>query len=160
MINSYTKIYRFLTNYWPCKVMLDGVEYPAVEHAFHAAKTTDPEDREFLLGVTAKRANEVSKEIPLPPGWDETRLKVMWNLSLQKYSSKNQELLDNLLGTGDEEILIGNIWHEKFWGYDFIRKQGENILGKMLVKIRDYRRKNIEDLNFENNGWTAFKETK
>lgn len=40
--------YRFLSNFHEQTVVLDGVEYPTNEHAFQAAKTLNPEEREII----------------------------------------------------------------------------------------------------------------
>lgn len=45
MINSFMGKYRFLSNFWPCKVIFNGLEYPSTEHAYQAAKTLNPEER-------------------------------------------------------------------------------------------------------------------
>lgn len=37
-IKSFTGKYSFLSNFYPCKVLFEGVRYPSVEHAFQAAK--------------------------------------------------------------------------------------------------------------------------
>ena len=40
-IDSFHGVYRFLSNFWPAQVALDGIVYPTVEHAYVAAKTID-----------------------------------------------------------------------------------------------------------------------
>lgn len=41
-IRSFTGTHRFLSNFHPAPVLLDGVVYPTVEHAFQAAKARAP----------------------------------------------------------------------------------------------------------------------
>jgi len=40
-----------------------------------------------------------------------------------------------LLQTGDEELIEGNKWGDRFWGV--CKGKGKNNLGKILMKIRD-----------------------
>lgn len=40
-IEGFFNEYRFLSNFWPAVVELDGIRYPTVEHAYQAAKTLD-----------------------------------------------------------------------------------------------------------------------
>jgi len=59
-IESFSGQYRFLSNFYPARVMLgDGRIYPSVEHAYQAAKFP-PEEREpfrnpYLRAGDAKR---------------------------------------------------------------------------------------------------------
>jgi hypothetical protein len=58
----------------------------------------------------------------------------------------NDEMLNRLLNTGDEELVEGNTWNDTFWGCT--RKtdgawKGNNMLGKLLMEIREnYRADN------------------
>lgn len=37
--------YRFLSNFWPAKVMLDGVEYRTTDHGTRVSGGQDDQDR-------------------------------------------------------------------------------------------------------------------
>jgi predicted NAD-dependent protein-ADP-ribosyltransferase YbiA (DUF1768 family) len=52
-ITSFKGKYGFLSNFMDAKVMLDGMEYPSVENAYQAAKTTDPYVRTSFVTMTA-----------------------------------------------------------------------------------------------------------
>lgn len=41
-IDSFRGNFRWLSNFWPCSVVLDGVVYPSVENAYQAVKRTIP----------------------------------------------------------------------------------------------------------------------
>jgi len=41
-ITSFQGEYRFLSNFWPCHIVRDGLVYPSLEHAYAASKTDDP----------------------------------------------------------------------------------------------------------------------
>jgi predicted NAD-dependent protein-ADP-ribosyltransferase YbiA (DUF1768 family) len=44
------------------------------------------------------------------------------------------ELAEKLLATGDEELVEGNTWNDRFWGV--CRGEGRNELGKILMRVR------------------------
>ena len=44
----------YLSNFWPARVMLDGVEYPSTEHAYQAAKTLDKVTRERIRQIETR----------------------------------------------------------------------------------------------------------
>jgi len=70
--------YRFLSNFWPVKVELDGLEYPSVEHAFQAAKTLDAREREKIrLAKSPADAKKLGRAVTLREGWEEMKIKVM-----------------------------------------------------------------------------------
>ena len=49
MINEFQGDYRFLSNFHPAEVEMDGIKYPSVEHAYQAAKSLDKDER--ILGT-------------------------------------------------------------------------------------------------------------
>ena len=54
--------------------------------------------------------------------------------------SNDIKLLQMLLDTKDEFIVEGNTWHDNFWGScycDRCGNQGRNVLGKILMLVRD-----------------------
>ena len=67
--------------------------------------------------------------------WDEIKMNIMANLLFQKFDK--EPYLSMLLDTGDEEIQEGNYWNDKFWGVCLKTNEGENILGKMIMYVRN-----------------------
>lgn len=132
-IDSFTGEYRFLSNFYPCQVFLEGVEYESVEHAYQAAKTVIPEEREmFRAGISAGKAKRLGKTVTLRPDWEACKLQVMENLLIQKFS--RDPLKGLLLNTSTDTLIEGNSWGDVFWGV--CAGKGENYLGKLLMKIR------------------------
>jgi len=63
--------YRWLSNFWPAPVMLDGMRYSDVEHAYQAAKTLDPEVRARIAALPKPgQAKRFGRRIQLRPDWD------------------------------------------------------------------------------------------
>lgn len=132
MISSFSGKHEFLSNFSPCSVWMEGVEYSSVEHAYQAAKTTDKTWREKIrLEPSPAKAKRIGRKVPLRPDWDVHRLAVMEALLWQKFLIEPFRTL--LLGTGTETLVEGNTWGDRFWG---VCGEGENHLGRILMKIR------------------------
>ena len=137
-ILSFRGKHRWLSNFHPCNVSLDGVSYPSSEHAYQAAKTEDKVLRERIRTGTAAESKKLAKSFSLPESWNEKKLVVMEELLNQKFSNSNLEL-QALLKETSGEIVEGNYWHDNFFGVCVCEKcnnQGMNHLGKLLMKIR------------------------
>ena len=127
--------FRFMSNFVPCTVELDGVTYPSVEHAYVAAKTTNLERRAEIAQVsTAGKVKALGRQLKLREGWDEMRIDVMRDLLMQKFSQ--EPFKSQLLQTGLCYLEETNTWGDTFWGVcDGV---GENHLGWLLMEIRDH----------------------
>ena len=136
MIREFQGDYRWLSNFAPCRIELDGVEYPSVEHAFMSAKSADPAWKQFCA-VTGSAAlvKKESRRVQLVPGWDWLKLDVMERCLKQKFAQEPYRSL--LKQTGSRQLQEGNRWNDRFWGVDLRTGAGENRLGKMIMKIRD-----------------------
>ena len=127
--------YRFLSNFWPAAVSLDGEEYPTVEHAFQAAKTTDMEARTFVrIAPSPGAAKQRGRMLALRPDWETIKIEIMAGLLRQKFTN-HEELREALLNTGDALPVEGNTWGDTFWGVDAV-KGGANHLGLLLMQVR------------------------
>lgn len=51
-INKFTGKYRFLSNFYEVPIIVDGIKYRSVEHAFQAAKATNELDKHSGGGAT------------------------------------------------------------------------------------------------------------
>ncbi len=130
----------FLSNFYASPVELDGIDYPTVEHAYQAAKTTDPDVRAKVRKLdTPKAAKDMGRRIKRRPDWFNVNLGIMEVLIKQKFT-RYPELRVQLLETGDAELVEGNNWNDKFFGavWDATKSEwvGENHLGKLLMKVR------------------------
>lgn len=66
--------------------------------------------------------------------WDLIKDDVMYEVCLSKFL-KNPILLQKLIDTGNEELVEGNTWGDRYWGVcDGV---GKNHLGKILMRLRD-----------------------
>jgi hypothetical protein len=132
-IDRFSDAYRWLSNFWPCKVEYEGVIYPSVENAYHAAKTTDIEARKKFETISAKEAKKEGRKVSLRPDWEETKVETMWKLVMSKFSN-DENLMWKLIMTHDTQLVEGNTWGDTFWGVCF--GKGRNELGRILMAVR------------------------
>ena len=143
VIDSFREEFYFLSNFYPASIWVDGERHPTVEHAFQAAKALQPASKKLIREAkTAAMAKKLAKSVALVPNWDTERVLVMRRLLQEKF--KNPLLRSLLLATEDIPLIEGNTWHDYFWGV--CNGQGQNVLGKMLMEVRDECRKE-EDNN-------------
>lgn len=134
IIDNFHGEYRWLSNFWPVKVVLDGRTYPSVEAAYQAAKTVSPQERKPFEKMNPFEAKKAGRRITLRRDWDQVKLGVMRSLLEQKFSPGG-ELHKMLLSTKPHTLIEGNTWNDTFWGV--CRGRGNNHLGKLLMEIRD-----------------------
>lgn len=148
-INSFRGRYVFLSNFYPCEIEHKGITYPSVEHYYVALKVTGmqfidgvyytaPDFRELVAKIKDPAdAKKVGKVVKVRSDWEEKKLGFMeWGIR-EKF--KNQKLAQELLETGELQLIEGNNWHDNFWGSCYCPKCGDgglNYLGKILMRIR------------------------
>lgn len=130
----------FLSNFWPCKIVLWERAYPSVEHAYQAAKCIDDDEREEIrLAATPGKAKRLGRKCTIRSNWERVKARVMEQLVRAKF--KDPELMAKLRATGTQEIIEGNTWNDRFWGMVWDEKanqwRGQNQLGRILMMIRD-----------------------
>jgi ribA/ribD-fused uncharacterized protein len=139
-IDDFRGDYYFLSNFAPAQVALDGMQFPTVEHAYQAAKTLDPQERQRILEAsTPDLARKMGRKLTQRPDWPEVKVKVMQDLVSQKFNG-HPDLVKLLLATGDAELVEENTWHDNFWGDCRCSKcaavAGQNRLGLILMEVR------------------------
>lgn len=142
MITEFKGDYRFLSNFWFSTMNIRGVKFRTNEHFYQAMKVTSNED--FIRIVNCKtpwEARKFGNKIQCREDWLDFRDKVMYYGLMIKF--KDEHLRKLLLETGDEELVEGNTWNDKHWGFCLKTNEGENILGLMLMNIREKIRRGI-----------------
>ncbi len=132
-ITSFRGEHGFLSNFTSVNVKYDGVTYSSTEAAFQAAKTLNKLERELIRKETTPgKAKRAGRRVTLRSDWNDIRDKVMFELSVQKYT--RSDLRKKLLATGNRELVEKNSWKDFYWGV--CDGRGENRLGKILMAIR------------------------
>ena len=123
----------FLSNMYIAPVVFEGQTFSCVESAFQAAKCIQPEDREPFTTLDGYKAKKAGRRVNLRPDWEAVKLDIMYQCVTDKFT-RNADLKEKLLATGDAELIEGNTWNDTFWGV--CNGKGENHLGKILMHVR------------------------
>lgn len=138
-ITSFDGKYKFLSNFWLCKIVMEGIVYASVEHAYQASKTTDSAIRKRIAtSNNPAQAKRMGRTLELREEWSDAdfRLGTMSMLIEQKFNSlTHPELAQKLKDTAPRELIEGNWWGDTYWGV--CKGRGENHLGKILMRIRE-----------------------
>ena len=136
-INFYRKSheYGFLSNFWPSPMRLYNQMYPTNEHFYQSRKTIIDDFGDWIrnaptpyLAMKAGRALRMDKD-EMWPQWDTIKFDIM-EIGLRAKFTQNPDLKEKLLATGDA-ILHEDSPNDMVWG-----KKGQDMLGKLLMKIR------------------------
>jgi ribA/ribD-fused uncharacterized protein len=147
-IYGFTGEHRFLSNFYPSVIVLDGIAYPAVEHAFQAQKTLDAGLRQRIADaspttrdpVGAAAAKAMGRRVALRPDWEDVKDDAMLACLRAKFSPScrsRENFPALLLATGDRELIEANTWNDRVWGVDRRTGVGQNRLGILLMRVRD-----------------------
>ena len=137
-IDSFTGYFDFMHNNFQTPVYYDGILYPSVTHAYHAARSSDEVTRRAILNSeTFQILGNIAIRIEDPLGWQEKKVKVMEQLIRDKFR-RSKELQDKLRMTENRELVMTYQEEKKnnlYWGV--VKGKGQNQLGRILMKIRD-----------------------
>lgn len=138
LISGFFGEYRFLSNFYPLEngVFLSELCFPSVENAYQAAKWPERERTQFV-NISSGESKKLGKQAPNFNGakWNKKKYDIMAELVRQKFSN-NQILKQKLLLTDGFILEERNSWGDRWWGVDE-NGNGENNLGKILMKVRD-----------------------
>lgn len=142
---------RVLSNYYPFNFNVGGVEFYSVEQYYHYRRFEGhPTEQAKILTYTgAKNAHESRHYAHIRTNqgkliMDETkRIEIMYEGLTYKFI-QCKEFKDYLLSTGSKELVEFAPWGDDFWGTinsvdEYGKKilEGQNILGKLLMELRD-----------------------
>ena len=133
MIDNFRGEYAFLSNFYDAPVEYNGLSFRNSEAAFQAQKTIDEIERVQFTSLDASNSKRLGRAVTLREDWEKVKIQVMYEICYAKFT-QNPELGEKLVATGDEVLIEGNTWNDKFWGV--CNGQGMNQLGKILMTIR------------------------
>jgi ribA/ribD-fused uncharacterized protein len=136
-IYFYDQWFDVLNNFSANAVVIEGVLYPTTEHAYQAAKCTDPDGKQEIIAakspLLAKKVSNQKYKSAKDPEWNTKKLLVMESI-LRLKLTQHQEVRDALIKSGSEEIAEDSPV-DAFWGRGK-DGNGDNQLGKLWMKIR------------------------
>jgi len=144
----------YLSNWYPVKFNFTNRPVANSEQAFMMCKATvcnDAEGFDKLCQTTdpaqAKKIGRSLKNFDAAV-WDEWKVSAMYDVNFYKYT-QNPKLLQLLLETGDAELIEASP-KDSIWGSGLSKEEhlnreeagdtsypGQNLLGKVLTKLRD-----------------------
>lgn len=140
--------YFFLSNQYLSEIKWNEKIIKSAEHFYQASKCLRKNDREKILSApTAKVARLIGRFVEVRPHWNVDRVQLMEYILKIKFCKG--ELKKLLRKTGDMLLINQNFNHEMFWGVCGCTKHqrgGMNMLGKILMKIRDGLNKQNENI--------------
>ena len=134
MIDKFEGEYAFLSNFYDCPVKYRGNMFKNSEAAFQAQKCSNPVLVKKFCAISASEAKKMGKKVDLRPDWELKKDEIMYEIVLAKFT-QNLTLKYKLLATGDEILVEGNWWGDRYWGK--CKGVGLNRLGEILMKVRE-----------------------
>jgi ribA/ribD-fused uncharacterized protein len=136
-IKQFNGGYNFLSNFYPSPIRIDGVSWSTVEHYYQAMKSKDAKWQDKVRDADAPRdARRMGRRVKIRDDWEYVKDSIMEKAVRTKFT-QHAYLKRLLLNTGDLELEEGNNHRDKYWGIDLKTGIGKNMLGKILMKIRD-----------------------
>ena len=84
--------------------------------------------------MTASEAKKQGRKVMLRKDWEKVKVSIMSEIVKEKFT-QNPEMSKLLINTADAYLEEGNTWGDRIWGT--VDGQGQNLLGNILMKIRD-----------------------
>ena len=140
VINEFKEENRFLSNFYQCDFVYEGLTYHTAEAAFQAQKTLEKTDRKVFTQLAPAEAKRRGRHVRLRDDWEEIKDGIMEEIVRAKFS-QNPKLKAELLATGEAQLIEGNTWNDRYWGVDVRSGIGKNHLGKILMKVRSELKK-------------------
>lgn len=133
--------HAFLSNEYPVRVTHEGVSYPCASSAFLASTLANQREKELVSRMGYDRAKQRFGVFPGAPGWEERHLATMGQIVREKFS-QHPELAHRLAGTAGLKLVAGVRGKrgkavDTFWHVDLYRWEGENHLGRILMRLRE-----------------------
>eukprot|EP00345_Euplotes_harpa_P011573 CAMPEP_0168334190 /NCGR_PEP_ID=MMETSP0213-20121227/10105_1 /TAXON_ID=151035 /ORGANISM="Euplotes harpa, Strain FSP1.4" /LENGTH=159 /DNA_ID=CAMNT_0008338757 /DNA_START=153 /DNA_END=632 /DNA_ORIENTATION=+ len=128
------------SNFYKSPIEIDGKTWPTTEHYFQAMKFFPDEEamEEVRLTEKAMQCKVVARgqddNRPRRADWAEAKDQVMYTALTAKFTQ--HETLKELLLSTDGKALVEHTKNDSYWA-DGGDGSGQNMLGKLLMQIRD-----------------------
>jgi ribA/ribD-fused uncharacterized protein len=137
-IKFYTPRFYVFNNFSAHAIEFRGKLYPTCEHAYQAAKCTDPQGQEAIRNarspLEAKRLANETYKAARDPDWGNKKVAVVEEI-LRSKLAQHPEAQEALRDSGNEDI-VEDSPTDYFWG-EGADGSGQNMLGKLWMKLRD-----------------------
>lgn len=140
----------WMSNFYPSPIIIENRSYPTTEHYYQSRKFNKPETfhimEEIIHSPTPDEAFRLSRvyEDKVREDWNIHRKRDMFRAVIFKFK-QHLDLQKKLTATGDA-ILIEDSPKDAFWGCG-ADKKGLNLMGHILMNIRQMLSDNVPDPN-------------
>jgi ribA/ribD-fused uncharacterized protein len=143
--------FGFLSHFYPSPILLDGEEWPTVEHYYQFHKSLDPQYRQAIRDAATPGEAKQLSAYPDPrrkaaarswflangqlprADWMAVKRDIMRRADRAKYD-QHPDLAERLLATDEAEI-VEDSPYDDFWGVGR-DATGENWAGRILMEVR------------------------
>jgi ribA/ribD-fused uncharacterized protein len=144
IISSFTGPYRWLSNFYCNPTSSKTIESFGVERLYQAHKTLDANEKMCIISAKSPgKAKKIGRTVTVREDWEDVKVEIM--LKLLRLKFKHYRLKQWLLNTGDAILIEGNSWHDTFWGIDNKTCRGDNVLGVLLMLVREELKQDERD---------------
>lgn len=133
-IESFTGKYSFLSMEYPCEFFMDAIKFKTVSAAYYAQKSQDINAWNKFARLNPNKARQKAAVLPDTDIWEAYRFEYLYKANKAKFDS-SQLLKDQLCETKGKILLNKVPYKEEYLG--IFNGSGKNILGKVLMKLRD-----------------------
>jgi ribA/ribD-fused uncharacterized protein len=129
--------YGCFSNFAPYPIKVHGKVWPTPEHYFQAQKFRDVQEQETVRKAkTPMQAALMGRDRKrkLRRDWESRKVSVMREAVKAKFT-QHPDIRDVLIATGSAKLVEHTV-HDDYWG-DGGDGRGENMLGQILMEIRD-----------------------
>ena len=142
------KPYGAFSNLHRREVEFEGEVFPTSEHAYQAGKARKPEVRAWLMSAPSPALLAMAAHglyyWDIAPGWAKTKFARMREVLRAKFT-QHADLRELLFSTGEARLVeSATVDNEvnRLWGE--VNGSGRNMLGVMLMELRDDLRQEAE----------------
>ena len=136
VIDRFREEYDFLSNFYPSELDYNGLHFLNAEATFQAQKCLTEDEKLQFVNLPSNKSKRLGRQVQLRPDWEDVKAEIMEEIVRAKFL-QNPDIAEKLLATGDIPIIEGNTWGDTCWGVDTRTGKGNNLLGKILMKIRN-----------------------
>lgn len=138
------KPYGAFSNLFRRAIEFEGETYPTSEHAYQAGKARKPEVKAWLMAAPSPALLAMAAHglyyWDISPGWSQKKFDRMRGALYAKFT-QHDDLKALLLSTGSARLIeTATVDNEvnRLWGE--VNGQGRNMLGQLLMELRDQLR--------------------
>jgi len=82
-IRGFRRQYQFLSNFYPCRIIIEDLVFISVEAAFQATKCRNFGDRWIFEGIAGADAKKLGRRVKLRSDWESVKIPYLTELVSQ-----------------------------------------------------------------------------